>query len=174
MSTPETILRRATADDAPKLALLGAATFLVAFASDHPGDALLDHCSVEHSERRYADWLTKPDYALWLIETPLGAPIGYAMLCPPEIDITPEPDSLELKRIYTLPGWQSAGLGRRLMEAAIDEARTRGAKTLYLCVYTINVNAQRFYARFGFEKVGQQQFMTGNVPFTDWILAKTL
>jgi len=170
----ETILRRATADDASKLALLGAATFLVAFASDHPGDALVDHTALEHSAGRYAGWLTRPDYAFWLIETPLGAPIGYAMICPPELDITPDPQSLELKRIYTLPGWQSAGLGQKLIEAAIVEARERGATTLYLCVYQVNVNAQRFYARHGFEKVGQQQFMTGDVPFTDWILRKRL
>ena len=171
---PETILRRAGPDDAAKLALLGAATFLTAFALDHPGEALVDHCASEHAVARYADWLVKPDYAFWLIETPLGAPIGYAMLCPPELDITPDASALELKRIYALSGWQSAGLGQQLMEAVIEEARSRGAPSLYLCVYTVNVAAQRFYARFGFEKVGQQQFMTGNVPFTDWILRKPL
>lgn len=172
--TTETILRRATAEDAPKLALLGAATFLTAFASDHPGQALIDHCANEHGVSRYADWLGKPDYAFWLIETPLGAPLGYAMLCPPEIDIIPDTGALELKRIYTLSGWQGAGLGRRLVEAVVEEACVRGAPSLYLCVYTNNVAAQRFYARFGFEKVGQQQFMTGDVPFTDWILRKSL
>ncbi len=173
-ASPETILRRAVPEDAPKLALLGAATFLTAFAADHPGQALVDHCTHEHGVARYTEWLASPKYAFWLIETPLGAPLGYAMLSPPEIDITPDPGALELKRIYTLPGWQSAGMGRRLMEAVIAEAQTRGAPSLYLCVYTINVAAQRFYARFGFEKVGQQQFMTGSVPFTDWILRKSL
>lgn len=172
--TAETILRRATLEDAPKLALLGAATFLTAFASDHPGQALIDHCTHEHGTQRYAAWLAQPDYAFWLIETSLGAPLGYAMLCPPEIDIAPDPGALELKRIYTLPGWQGAGLGRNLVEAVVDEARARGAPSLYLCVYTNNLDAQRFYARFGFEKVGQQQFMTGDVPFTDWILWKPL
>lgn len=172
--TTETILRRATPEDAPKLALLGAATFLTAFASDHPGQALVDHCAHEHGTQRYADWLAKPDYAFWLIGTPLGAPLAYAMLCPPEIEITPDAGALELKRIYALSGWQGAGLGRRLIEAVIEEARARGAPSLYLCVYTNNTDAQRFYTRFGFEKVGQQQFMTGDVPFTDWILRKAL
>lgn len=171
---PDIVLRRAGPQDAPRLALLGAATFLTAFAHDHPGDALVDHCAHEHAVARYADWLALPDYTFWLAETTLGAPIGYAMLCPPEIDIRPDPGAVELKRIYTLAGWQGAGLGRMLMEAVIAEARARGAPSLYLCVYAINVAAQRFYARFGFEKVGQQQFMTGNVPFTDWILRKDL
>ncbi|WP_373489328.1 GNAT family N-acetyltransferase [Blastomonas sp.] len=169
-----TILRRAGPDDAAKLALLGAATFLVAFAHDHPGEALVDHTAHEHSAARYTAWLAKPDYAFWLIETPLGAPIGYAMLCPPELDITPEPESLELKRIYTLPGWQGAGLGGQLIDAVIAEARARGARVLYLCVYEVNRSAQRFYARHGFEKVGEQCFMTGSVPFTDWILRRAI
>lgn len=174
LTMTDTFLRRATVQDAPRLALLGAATFLTAFAVDHPGEALVDHCANEHGTRRYADWLANPDYAFWLVETALAAPLGYAMLCPPEIDIKPDAGALELKRIYTLPGWQGAGMGRRLMDAAMDEARARGAPSLYLCVYSINVAAQRFYARFGFEKVGEQQFMTGNVPFTDWILRKDL
>lgn len=87
---------------------------------------------------------------------------------------SPDAGALELKRIYTLSGWQGAGLGRRLVEAVVEEACVRGAPSLYLCVYTNNVAAQRFYARFGFQKVGQQQFMTGDVPFTDWILRKSL
>lgn len=169
-----TLLRRATPDDAPRLALLGAATFLTAFASDHPGQALVDHCAQEHGAQRYADWLARADHAFWLVETDLGAPIGYAMLCPPQIDIEPDPGALELKRLYALAGWQNAGLGRRLIDAVVAEAKARGAPSLYLCVYTINHAAQRFYARHGFEKVGQQQFMTGDVPFTDWILRKPL
>jgi ribosomal protein S18 acetylase RimI-like enzyme len=170
----ETLLRRAEVADAPRLALLGAATFLTAFAHDHPGDALVEHCADEHSAERYAAWLANPDYALWLVETPLGAPIGYAMLSPPQLDILPDAGAVELKRIYALSGWQGAGLGQRLMEAVIAEARARAAPSLYLCVYTQNVAAQRFYACFGFEKVGEQRFMTGSVPFTDWILRKSL
>lgn len=167
-------MRRARPGDEGKLSLLGSATFLAAFAHDHPGDALVTHCATEHSAARYAEWLADPDYALWLAETPLGAPIGYAMLTPPNLDIHPDQGAAELKRIYALPGWQGAGLGERLMKAVIEEARARGAPSLYLCVYEVNVAAQRFYARFGFEKVGHQVFMTADVPFTDWILRKGL
>lgn len=172
--TPDITLRRATPADADKLALLGSATFLTAFAHDHPGDALVSHCRDLHSAALYAKWAGDPDYALWIIETELGAPIGYAALTPPALDIPVSEGELELKRIYALTGWQNAGLGRRLIEAAIDEARMRGAKRLYLCVYEVNVDAQRFYARFGFEKAGEQRFMVGDVGFTDWILALDL
>jgi len=170
----EPILRRASAADAAKLSLLGQATFLTAFAFDHPGDALVTHCETQHSRALYADWAEHPDYALWIVETPLGAPIGYAALTPPALDIPVAEGDLELKRIYALTGWQNAGLGRRLMAATVDEAKARGAKRLYLCVYEVNVAAQRFYARLGFERVGKQDFRVGEVIFNDWILALEL
>lgn len=172
--TPELVLRRADAADAAMLSLLGQATFLTAFAHDHPGDALLHHCRVEHGEALYDTWLADPGYALWLVETALGAPVGYAALTPPALDIPVAAGDLELKRIYALAGWQNAGIGAALIEAVIAEARARGAKRLYLCVYEVNVHAQRFYARYGFERVGDQTFMVGDVAFTDWILEKPL
>lgn len=170
----EPLLRRATAADADRLSLLGQATFLVAFSFDHPGDALVTHCRTQHSPELYADWAERADHALWLVETELGAPIGYAAMTPPALDIPVDEGDLELKRIYALTGWQNAGLGRRLMDAVIAEARTRGAKRLYLCVYEINEAAQRFYARCGFVRVGRQDFRVGDVIFNDWILALEL
>lgn len=167
-------IRRANADDAGKLALLGQATFLTAFARDHPGDDLVAYVTDWHSAARYAGWAGDGDRALWIAETALGAPVGYAMLTPPELDLAVTPGEIELKRIYTLTGFQGVGLGRRLLEAVIAEGRARRAPKLYLCVYKANVAAQRFYARFGFERVGTQRFTVGKASFADFILAKPL
>lgn len=164
-------LRRAVPTDAAKLALLAQATFLTAFAHDHPGDALVAHCRNAHSESLYAAWAADPGKALWIIETPLGAPIAYAAMTAPELDIDVPPGGLELKRIYALTGWQNAGLGRRLADAVIEEARARGANRLYLCVYEVNISARRFYERSGFTKIGTQRFMVGETAFTDHIMA---
>jgi ribosomal protein S18 acetylase RimI-like enzyme len=174
LAGPPITLRRARRADAERLALLGAATFLTAFAHDHPGDALLAHCRNQHSAARYAAWADNPDVALWLAETALGAPIGYAMMTRPELSIATAPGELELKRIYTLAGWQGAGLGRRLMETVIAEAQARHAARLYLCVYEANLAAQRFYARHGFARVAEQPFMVGDTAFNDLVLARSL
>jgi len=167
-------LRRAGPEDAAKLALLGQATFLTAFAHDHPGDALVGHCQDQHSQTRYAGWAADPQCALWLFETALGAPIGYALMTPPALDIEIAPGGLELKRIYALAGWQGAGLGRQMVAAVAAEARARGAGTLYLCVYSVNTGAQRFYERLGFVRIGTQRFMVGETGFTDHIMALAL
>lgn len=174
MVTDTLTLRRATAEDAAKLALIGSATFLAAFAHDHPGDALVVHCRDQHSEARYATWAESPDAALWILETRLGAPIGYALLDKPALGMDTRPDDVELKRIYVLPGWQSGGQGQTLLDAVIAEARSRGAGRLLLCVYEANSRAQAFYLRQGFERVGTQIFMVGDTAFTDYVMALRL
>jgi GNAT superfamily N-acetyltransferase len=171
----EPLLRRAEPADAARLALLGGATFLHSFAHDHPGDALLAHVETYHSRAWYAAMLADPDCAAWILETELKAPVGYAVLTPPLIDCATEPGELELKRIYLLGPWQSGGWGAKLLAAVEAEARARGAKRLYLCVYKINAGAQRFYARNGFAYTGHNQtFHVGDIPFEDEIWAKPL
>ncbi len=171
----EAILRRAQPRDAARLALLGGATFLHSFAHDHPGDAIVAHVDAHHSRDWYARKLADPACAIWILETELGAPVGYAMLTPPDLDCPTDARDLELKRIYLLGPWQSGGWGAKLLAAVEAEARARGAERLLLCVYTVNQGAQRFYARNGFADTGHKQaFMVADVPFADLIWAKPL
>ena len=98
-----------------------------------------------------------------------------ALLTPPALDHPAAPGDLELKRIYMLAGWQAGGWGGRLVDAVEAEARARGASRLLLCVYDVNLAAQRFYARRGFADTGlRQTFMVGDLPFLDQIWAKRL
>ena len=175
MSVPEPALRRATPADAAKLSLLGGATFLHTFAHDHPGDAIVEHAQGPHGEAWYAAALADPVNAFWLLETPRGAPVGYAMLSPSSFEHPHEGGDLELKRIYVLDRWAGRGRGLRLMEAAEAEARARGATRLLLSVYEHNDTAQGFYGRLGYRETGlSQTFMTGDFASTDIILVKTL
>ncbi|MFZ2996917.1 GNAT family N-acetyltransferase [Sphingobium sp.] len=169
------IWRRATVEDAPALSILGAATFLTSFASDHPGSALIAHIRKAHHEDWYHAALSDP--AQWVVigETPLGAPVGYAILTPPDLPIDTDPaHDVELKRVYLLHGWQGGGHGDTVMTLVLDEARRRGALRLLLAVYPRNERARRFYARHGFAHVGELTFMVGDVPFRDLIYARPL
>ena len=173
MSDP--ILRRAMPADAARLALLGAATFLHSFAHDHPGDAIVAHVDAYHSRDWYARMLADPGCAAWILETELGAPVGYALLTPPDLDCPTDARDLELKRVYLLGPFQSGGWGAKLLDAVEGEARARGAKRLLLCVYSANHGAQRFYERRGYTDTGCiQSFMVGEVEFEDYIWARDL
>ena len=166
--------RKAATGDEAALSLLGQATFLTTFAFDHPGPALIRFLQGMHSAEFYAAKLANPDIDLILGETPLGAPVAYALLCPPEHPGVQQEGDWELKRIYLLGGWQGGGNGAALMQQAIDAAQKRQAKRLLLAVYESNERAIAFYRRQGFTKIGETIFMVGDVEFADMLYARDL
>lgn len=172
----DTQLRPAAPGDEHALALVGAASFLETFAGVLDGADILAHCEKQHATGLYAQWLARDDMRLWIAQTATGAaPVGYAVLAPAALPVAdPRPDDLELKRIYLLHRFQGGGLGRQLMQTAIDEARDRGAGRLLLGVYARNDKALAFYARCGFERVGERRFQVGANQYEDAVLALPL
>jgi GNAT superfamily N-acetyltransferase len=55
-----------------------------------------------------------------------------------------------LAELYVVPARRGQGLGRALMEAALWEARDRGADTMDVAVDEPDLAARRLYERFGF------------------------
>jgi ribosomal protein S18 acetylase RimI-like enzyme len=168
------IWRKAGAEDAEALAYLGAATFLASFANDHPGKPLIAHLQRYHSVDYYATSLADQQVDIVIGETPLGAPVGYVMLAPPEHPELQQEGDLELKRIYLLGPWQGGGNGKALMAQALDIAVARGAKRLLLAVYESNHRALAFYQRAGFSNIGETIFMVGDVAFRDMVYARDM
>ena len=166
-------MRRAEPKDAAKLSLVGGASFLESFAGDHPGDDLVAHVATGHSAETYAGWLADPDWALWIVEEAVGAPVGYAVLGPATLPGSTEGD-LELKRIYILHRWHGSGRGKALCECVETEALARGAQRLILAVYEANVAARGFYAHMGFSQIATTSFMVGATAFDDLVLAKVI
>ena len=56
-------------------------------------------------------------------------------------------------QICVMPGYQRNGIGRRLMEAAIDSLRVRGIEELSLTVTSANERAVRLYRKLGFATI---------------------
>jgi diamine N-acetyltransferase len=166
--------RRAGPQDAEALSLLGQATFLATFAFDHPGPALIAFLQELHSVAFYAGKLADAETDIIIGETPLGAPVAYAMLCPPDLTEFKQNGDWELKRIYLLGPWQGGGYGKALMEQALMVARERNVRRLLLAVYQNNDRGIAFYKRNGFEAIGETVFMVADVAFCDLVFAKGL
>ena len=91
------------------------------------------------------------------------APIGYVTACPahlPHPDVAPGDG--EIQRLYILQGRQGAGRGTLLLKTALEWLERDGPRTLWIGVWSENYGAQRFYARHGFEIVGEYSFMVGD------------
>jgi diamine N-acetyltransferase len=153
-----------------KLALVGAASFLEAFAGSLPGEDVLAHCRNQHSAAKYAAMLADPATHACVAEVK-DAPVGYAVVCPPDLPVPVGPDDYELKRIYLLHRFQGSGIGAALMEWSIEKARSLGKRRLLLGVNAEN-NAIAFYRRQGFESAGTRKFQVGNMLCNDLIMAR--
>ena len=165
-------LRRATLDDAQALSTLAARTFTETFGHLYPPQDLADFLADAYAVEKQRTILAHPDYAVWLLEVD-GEAVGHAAAGPcglPHAEVAPGDG--ELKRLYLVQGHQGGGNGTRMMRAAMDWLLRDGPRTLWVGAWSENLGAQRFYARFGFERVGQYIFPVGATRDLEFILRR--
>jgi ribosomal protein S18 acetylase RimI-like enzyme len=118
--------------------------------------------------------LTDPDHRFRLAKDG-DAIAGYAKLSEPWLpEGTFGARARQLSQLYVAVPWQGAGIAQTLMDWTIATARDLGADELLLTVWEENRRASRFYARYGFEHVGDYAFQTGNQTDRDLIMRLAL
>jgi ribosomal protein S18 acetylase RimI-like enzyme len=87
---------------------------------------------------------------------------GYAALGQ-SVPLASHSHVLEIRGLAVHPAHQRSGVGRRLVEACIEQARSRGARKLSLRVLGGNVAARRLYESCGFiaEGILREEFFLG-------------
>jgi diamine N-acetyltransferase len=83
-----------------------------------------------------------------------------------------DPAELEIERIYVTRDFQGLGLGRALVQKALETARAARKKTVWLGVWEKNENAIAFYKKMGFSKTGTHDFYTGRKRQTDHVMRR--
>jgi N-acetylglutamate synthase-like GNAT family acetyltransferase len=58
-----------------------------------------------------------------------------------------------LRSVAVDPSWRASGIGRALVESALATARAQGTRSVYLLTTT----AERYFPRFGFERIPRDQ-----------------
>ena len=79
-------------------------------------------------------------------------------------------DHLEVERIYLLKNFYGQGLGRKLMDKAIEIARGKGKQKIWLGVWEENPKAIDFYKHLGFEVFGEHSFFVGDLEEVDLMM----
>lgn len=82
--------------------------------------------------------------------------------------------SLEIERIYIKNKFQKYGLGKYLLNKAMEIAMERNKKKIWLGVWEKNENAIAFYKKMGFVQTGAHSFYMGDEEQTDYIMTKTI
>jgi ribosomal protein S18 acetylase RimI-like enzyme len=92
----------------------------------------------------------------------------------PEVEHHLGKNTFELQRLYVQRDFHGKKVADQLMEIACQEAISRKVDWLWLGVWERNFRAQRFYARWGFERFSEHTFWVGNDPQIDWLFRKRI
>jgi ribosomal protein S18 acetylase RimI-like enzyme len=170
------ILRDATPEDAPAIAAMGNQAFCAAFAHLYQAEDLDAFLAANHSAAKAAAEIADPAMEIRLALDEDGALLGFCKLVMscgwPEHARASQ--AIELKQLYTDPAATGRGIGAALMDWTLAEAAAHGAGEVQLSVWSGNHGAQRFYARYGFEKVADIFFMVGAQRDEEFLFAKVL
>jgi GNAT superfamily N-acetyltransferase len=162
----DAVIRLAEPEDAPALSSLGVETFLDTFVRGfglaYPETDLQPFLAASYAPEAYARMIADPALRVWIAEHE-GAAVAYATagenaLPHPEA----QPGEGELKRLYLRREAQGSGLAVRLFEATMAWLDPAGDRRTWIGVWSGNLRAQRFYARYGFAKVGEYDYRVGN------------
>ncbi|MDM5219697.1 GNAT family N-acetyltransferase [Peribacillus sp. NJ11] len=83
-------------------------------------------------------------------------------------------ESLEIERVYIKKKFQKHGLGKYLLNEAIEIAMEGKKNKIWLGVWEKNENAIAFYKKLGFVQTGAHSFYMGDEEQMDLIMTKTL
>ncbi|TVY11431.1 GNAT family N-acetyltransferase [Paenibacillus cremeus] len=83
-------------------------------------------------------------------------------------------ESLEIERIYIKSNFQGNGLGKYLLNQAVDIAIGQNKRKIWLGVWEKNENAIAFYRKMGFVQTGAHSFYMGDEEQIDFIMTQTL
>lgn len=172
----EPLIRPAVEADAAALGVLGRQTFIDTFvdgfAVPYPADDLATFLDASFSPEAIRAKLQEPGAAWWVAERD-GELLAFANTGP---NTLPHPDArashTELRRLYVAKAAQGMGLGTRLLTVALQwmEANTDGP--VWIGVWSGNRKAQKFYAAYGFSKVGDYQYPIGRWLDDEFILRR--
>ncbi|MFY0407183.1 GNAT family N-acetyltransferase [Solicola sp. PLA-1-18] len=172
-------VRPATRDDVAELARVAAVTFPLACPPDTLPQSVADFVERHLSRGRFADYVDDPARDLLVAEVD-GTAVGYTMLVhgdPADADaaaaVVARPTS-ELSKCYVMPDAHGSGVATLLVEASIEVAAARGARSVWLGCNQQNARANRFYAKIGFEQVGEKRFQVGARLEHDFVRERVL
>lgn len=156
-------LRPAIPEDAPALATLATDAFVAAFGHLYRPEDLAAFLAEHKTAAAYRRSLSDPAKPIQLAEVD-GVLAGYCQLQLPS-GFASKSDAIlpiELQQLYCAPTATGRGIGAALMEWALAQARGLGCDAVQLSVFSENYGAQRFYARYGFAKIADIEFLVGS------------
>jgi GNAT superfamily N-acetyltransferase len=168
---PAPIFRLAEAADSAALGEFMARNFLDAYGHCSTPENVQAAVEEHYGEPAQLRQITDP--TRWnLVAMVDGEWAGHAQLH--EVTELPEGagpgPTIELARFYVDTRFHGRSIAQAMMARVKEEARVRGARTIYLSVWQEQPQAIRFYTKEGFRIAGTLIFVVGDDPKDDWLM----
>lgn len=198
----ELVIQDAVAADAEAIAKIGAATFVSNFGHSMPAEHMQAYLTEAYTPTAISKDLANEQSQFFVARlkstrgTENGKVVGFIQMKfgTTEPCIPPDVPMCEVHRIYVSVDHLGGGTGQLMMERGLKWAQDQslGSKRVdgaadvingdvegkragvWLGVWDENVKAERFYRRFGFERVGEHDFVIGDTKQTDTVMIKWL
>ena len=184
-STPITI-RSATEADVPHIVRIGAETFAASFAHSMPAEHMQEYLGQTYTVPAMTAELADTKHSTFFVASSNHDILGFLqMKCGTTEPCVPQDrPTCELHRIYVSVDSLGRGVGQLLVQRGIDwatELRSvsegsgiQSEMGIWLGVWDENLQAQKFYRRWGFERIGAHDFVIGDTRQTDLIMIRWL
>ena len=167
-------LKKCGSEDLADLQAIGIETFTDTFADHNTPEDLQGYLDKAYDPEKLREELSTAGSTFYFLYD--GAELAGYMKINVEEALTEDmaADSLEVERIYIHPDFKRRGLGKYLIDKAIESARAQAKELIWLGVWEHNVNAIAFYEKMGFIHTGSHSFFMGDDEQTDFIMTKKL
>jgi len=146
-------IRQVGETSAAELSELCATSFADAYQGVNSAADINAYCERNYSIAIIKANLSNPD-VIYKAAYRESKAVGFFMIqnqdCPNELD----GNVVELKQLYVLASEFGTGLGKQLLDEAIQCALQKNKEWIWLSVSDINTRAQSFYRKYGFELFG--------------------
>ena len=170
----KTTIRKCTVDDLKTLLEISYETFVDAFQSMNVKETMDKYVEEAFNMEKLEEELGNKDSRFFFLYAD-DELAGYLKIneAPAQTDVN-DSHSIEVERIYVKKEFKGKGLGRQLMNYAIQLAKEMKKNYVWLGVWEKNIDAITFYKKLGFYEVGRHPFKMGDELQTDIIMKKVI
>ena len=151
-----------TPEDLILLEQISRATFLETFADSNSAENMSRYLTENMSADKLRTELSNDQSAFFLVEADTNV-IGYLKINQGSAQTENKYEhALEIERIYVLHSYHGKGIGKMMLDFAMESARSMKADVVWLGVWEHNLRAISFYRKHGFVAFDEHVFMLGD------------
>lgn len=169
-----TMIKKCTQEELPKLQNISITTFTETFQEQNSPEHLQAYLEKAYNFKQLEQEVANPSSQFFFVSVNEEV-AGYLKVNTDDAQTeSMGSDFLEVERIYIKKAFQKHGLGKLLMDKAVEIAIEQQKKNIWLGVWENNENALAFYQKKGFIQTGSHSFFMGDDEQVDLIMVRTL